>query len=1412
MSKGIIDLNKIKQIQFLQFSVLTSRELEQYGIKIDRPFTKKKTEKKRTREKEVDPYAGTPLDPRLGILGEGDLCPTCGNTVLRCPGHLGYIRLPLAVYNPAFVYTIKFILKSVCNSCSGMRLKKDNLDSSIISLKDFERLRRISVLSVKIKSCPHCDSPLNSKFKDNHGQIEKDGVIFPAWECLKVLEGISNETMELLGFNSTLSDNKLFTNSKFFSYRKQYHVHQQRPEAFIFGNNMPVLPIPTRPWNYVKSVKYEDKFSTMYNSILKLIVKYNNGDPKKTKEQLYKEIVKNVNCLTLNDISSDKKFYECRKIESIFKVLSDKKGYIQNSINGKRTNLSARTVIIGGGLLMNVDEVGVPQYHVARELTIPEVISQENIENVRNLMERGRTPNFIINGMRFKTSILQKQGTDPVQEGNVVERQVTNGDLAFINRQPSLRVESIQGMKMRMHPWLVFIIPLAIVSGFNADFDGDEMNLHCLTLPGAREELRTKMFMTQHIVSAQNAEPITKLNQDSLNACLLLSGYDLNGTSPIHIFDSCFYQIIEARRNRGEVTDQGQARFRNLFDRAQEFYPSFFQDGLYLTSRIPNSVLLSLVFPVDFTFQESKVEIKNGIITSNSSYLKGSILKKIVHRLWIYYSPSTCEKFLSEAQFICYRWLTFRGFTVGITDCLINQPRSSILESYHELENVTREINEAGDDKKLTEYNVYVEVQGFTGKTIKDIETDPTFFKKGKENRIAIMSESGAKGSSSNAMQISVALGQQELQGRRMPYELAGGTRSLPFYKANEENLEARGFIVSNFLIGLNPKENFFHAITGRKGVVDTGVSTADTGYLSKKLSRKMEDFKMYEDGTVKNGVGNIIQFLYGEHGFNPKNMILTSMDGKGFYFFADIPSLILFYNEQERREVNQGFKDFSPKLQIPKEVVTQVVETQFKKFPVENDVTKEQRQMVIRVLSRLLQDKEIYRDQIGPFFRKLKELYDNAIYKEENMPGLVASLSIGELSTQGTLNTFHYSGNSEKDTTLGMPRLKSIFGSKKKKAISGSKNIIYLKPKSEVGQLYLSVIQNEDKKEEYYDKIFYYGKRLEFRSLEFFIRGINLEKGNNNDQSSPLDPEVYNVYQEPNYVTFYKNLFGVEVPDVHWVIILSLNVNRMVEYDMKAYVLAEILNENEEILAIPGPEVEQKILIFPHWDKINITPLEPQIPTTFKKTKLRTMVTEENAKFFHTRDVILPKILDKQVQGIKGITEVSFPKDPDNLEEGKFSERTIQTVGTNLQQILLLKDVDKTRTTSTDPNEIADIFGIGAAEKVIIKEAGAVLGYKAEGKGKLLFTHLQTLARSMTYRGKTTSVSSAGIFRDEVGPVAKLLFEKSIKTTITSCTFGENDQLSGVSGSLYVGSIPKRTNWKLTQFDLRMKRFKTRQ
>jgi DNA-directed RNA polymerase beta' subunit len=1408
MSKGIIDLNKIKPIQFLQFSVLTSKELEQYGIKIDRPFTKKKTEKKKSREKEVDVYTGTPLDPRLGILSEGDLCPTCGNTVLRCPGHQGYIRLPLAVYNPAFVYTIKFILKSVCTTCSELRLKKESLDASILSLKDFERLRRISVLSAKVKLCPHCSSPLISKYKDNHGQIEIDNEVYPAWDCLKVLEGISNETMELLGFNSSLSDNKLFVNPKFFSYRKQYHVHQQRPEAFIYGNNLPVLPIPTRPWNYVKSVKYEDKFSTMYNSILKLIVKYHNGDPKKTKDQLYKEIVKNVNCLTMNDINADKKFYECRKMESIFKVLSDKAGYIQSFINGKRTNLSARTVIIGGGLLMNVDEVGVPNHHVARELTIPEVITTENIGNIRNMLERGRIPNFIINDKRFRSNVLQKQGIDPVQEGNIAERVVTNGDYCFMNRQPSLRVESIQGMKMKMHPWLTFILPLAVVSGYNADFDGDEMNLHCLTLPGAREELRTKMFMTQHIVSAQNAEPITKLNQDALNAALLMSGYDLNGTSPIHIFDSCFYQIIEARRGRGEDTDQGRSRFRNLFERAQTYYPSFFADGLYLTSRIPNAVILSLIFPDDFTFTESKVEIKDGIITPNSGYLKGSILRKIVHRLWIYYSPSRCEKFLSEAQFICYRWLTFRGFTVGISDCLINPPRSSILDRFHELENATREILEAGEDKKLTEYNIYVEVQGFTQRTIKDIETDPTFFKKAKDNKITIMAESGAKGSSSNAAQISVSLGQQELEGRRMPYKLAGDTRSLPFYKANDESLESRGFIVSNFLLGLNPIENFFHGVTGRKGVVDTGVSTADTGYLSKKLSRKMEDFKMTEDGSVKNGVGNIIQFLYGEHGFNPKHMILTSIDGKGFYFFVDVPSLVLFFNEQERRIVSRGEKDYSPKLQIPPEVVAQVVETRFKKFPVENEVTKTQREIVIRILSRLLRDQEIYRDQIGSFFLKLIELYDNAIYKEDNMPGLVAALSIGELSTQGTLNTFHFSGNSEKDTTLGMPRLKSVFGSKKKKAISGSKNIVYLKPKSEIG-----LLLEEGKKEEYYDKIFTYGKRLEYKTLRFFVRGIKLERGNERDVGSPLDPENYKVYSEPNYVTFYRNLFGVEMPDVHWVIILSLNVNKMVEYDMKIWVLAEILNEKEEILVIPSPEVEQKLFIFPRWDKINVAPIEPQTPTTFRKIKLRTMIEEQNSKFFHTRDNLLQNVLDSEVQGIKGITEVSFPMDPENIVDakGKITERVIQTVGTNLQKILLLKEVDKRRTTSTDPNEVADIFGIGAAEKVIIKEAGAVLGYKPEGKGKLLYTHLQTLARSMTYRGKTTSVSSAGIDREEVGPCAKLLFEKSIKTTITSCSFGENDQLMGVSGALYVGSIPKRTNWKLLQFDAKMKRFKTR-
>ncbi|CAG9539394.1 unnamed protein product [Cercopithifilaria johnstoni] len=343
------------------------------------------------------------------------------------------------------------------------------------------------------------------------------------------------------------------------------------------------------------------------------------------------------------------------------------------------------------------------------------------------------------------------------------------------------------------------------------------------------------------------------------------------------------------------------------------------------------------------------------------------------------------------------------------------------------------------------------------------------------QNALQLMILCGAKGTMVNSVQISCELGQIELEGHRPPMTSAG--RTLPSFRSFDSSPRAGGFVDQRFLTGINPQELFFHTMAGREGLIDTAVKTSRSGYLQRCIVKHLEGLVAHYDSTVRDHDGSVIQFRYGEDGMDVCKT--TFMNSKQFDFLADNMEVLrsrvlpVDYNEDDwdlkksekaykkikkwrrkygidnRKIYTSGYVEFSKKYRgTPKEEIQKMWfeltdEERYeyhskagKACPAAVDEKMNPNRSLGALPQKLLDDIEEYIcmksnvDVHMPLDTFRKSLYWKGmrcrVDPGENV-GLLAAQSIGEPSTQMTLNTFHFAGRGEMNVTLGIPRLREI-------------------------------------------------------------------------------------------------------------------------------------------------------------------------------------------------------------------------------------------------------------------------------------------------------------------------------------------------------------------------------------------------
>ena len=823
---------RIKPIDKIEFSMWGNDEVLNYSalgkdtIGIDIPDLYDNMEPKR----------GGLIDPRLGTTDNYINCATCGLKTEFCPGHFAHITLAEPVFHIGHIHKIKKILSSICLKCSKVLLDKHKTDTEILDMlknkKGKARFNEIRNLTKNVRYCQRvnygCGTPVSkikldikkktasiSIFAINTittpgtgsgtfaGKTTIKQNISPE-DCWNILRNISDIDCMIMGIDPIKS----------------------RPEMMIY-KNFPVAPVTVRPSSKTDirgSSTLDDDLTHKTADIVK-----SNKRIKKYKESLSDRTSKytkdHINLLQYhiytyldNDsMTMPRSLQRGKVIKGLVSRIKGKTGRIRGSLMGKRVNFSARTVITPDPIL-DINQLGVP-IKMAKTLTFPEIVTPYNIDRLSELVKAGRDSypgaNFVIktSGIGYgqiPQFDLRYSKNVELRYGDIVERHLVNDDVVLLNRQPTLHKLSMMGHRIKVidNPaYKTLRLNLAVCEPYNADFDGDEMNIFIPQSIQSMMELEDIANAKLQFISPRLSTPIIGTIQDGL-----LGAYNL--TNP--------------------KTKINWKNAMNIMTNTDiDDYSIIKKNKIYTGSE-----LFSMVIPNKVNLNARGVVIENGILKSGR-LTKGQLGPKqnnsIVHLVWNEYGPDGAKKFVDDSQRLVNNFNLYHGFSVGIGD--MNIPEKLEKDLHIAMETTKLKVDHLVTDLENNpdiqtpedfEKSINAELNAFRPNTV-----DKFVISNMKDtNNFIIMLKSGSKGGPENIGQMGGCLAQQNVEGKRIPKKVNG--RSLPYYRQNDDSAPARGFIEQSFLNGLSPKSFIQHNMTSREGLIDTAIKsvTGDTPIL----------------------------------------------------------------------------------------------------------------------------------------------------------------------------------------------------------------------------------------------------------------------------------------------------------------------------------------------------------------------------------------------------------------------------------------------------------------------------------------------------------------------------------------------------------------------------------------------------
>jgi len=826
---------KIESIGFGLFSSKMIRKLS--AAKIHTP---------NTYDEDGYPVEGGLMDPRLGVIDPGIRCKTCGGGLGECQGHFGHVELTRPVIHVGYAKEVYLLLRVTCRSCSRLLIAEDKLKEYNPEDMTDDTYAKVWAKAMKVTDsedkCPYCgEKQIKIKFVRPYSYYEGENNLLVT-DIRERFEGISDEDLACLGL-------------------------RVRPEWMVLSI-IPVLPITIRPSITLESSdRSEDDLTHKLVDILRINQRLeeniNSGAPQLIIEDLWDLLQYHIATYFDNGITGipPARHRSGRPLKTIAQRLKGKEGRFRKNLSGKRVNFSARTVI-GPDPNISINEVAVPEL-IALELTVPEEVNERNINELKKSILNGpkKHPgahNVITPyGRKRVMEENKKEIVESLSGGDIVERHLQDGDTVIFNRQPSLHRTSMMCHRVRVLPHNTLRLNTAVCAPYNADFDGDEMNLHVPQSEEAVAEAEVLMKVQECIMSPRFSMPIIGGEHDHVTGMYMItkknSEFSRGGA-------------LELTKNLVKLP-AGKKKFTG-------------------------KEIFSLLLPEDFNLSykgklcdnckkcdkercktEAYVVIKNGKLVTGvieRNGMKGNLLNELFTK----YGSGVAREYIDKSTLLAIRGMMHYGFSVGIDE--EDLPKGALNKIRDTVNNAEKEVD------RLIKYYREGKSKIIPGKSAQESLEDYIMTELGKarneagriaeryigQNAAVIMAKTGARGTLLNLTQMAGMVGQQAVRGKRI--DRGYHDRTLSHFKKGDVSAEASGFVGSSFKRGLSPTEYFFHSMGGREGLVDTAIRTGRSGYMQRRLINALQDLEVYSDKSVRGDGGIIVQFTYGEDGIDP--------------------------------------------------------------------------------------------------------------------------------------------------------------------------------------------------------------------------------------------------------------------------------------------------------------------------------------------------------------------------------------------------------------------------------------------------------------------------------------------------------------------------------------------------------------
>jgi DNA-directed RNA polymerase II subunit RPB1 len=955
------------------------------------------------------------------------------------------------------------------------------------------------------------------------------------------------------------------------------------------------------------------------------------------------------------------------------------------------------------------------------------------------------------------------------------------------------------------------------------------MNMHMSQSVSAETELRNLAAIPYQMVSPSSNAPIIGIYQDSLLGSYRFTRPNIKFSPRDAMNLLMMYPNVntEAFKGKKEITNF-DVLSQIMSPITLKYKTKLFEEG-----------------EEDFGTSNNVLEIRNG------KYIRGQIEKStlasttkgIIHRVCNDFGNMQAADFIDNLQNVVTEYMKSSSFSVGISDLIANRKTQdaiiqAIAKQKHEVQTLIEKVH-LGVFENNSANNNMTEFESNVNKQLNKANEEAGKIGRkslNKDNRFLMIVNSGSKGTLINISQMISCLGQTNVDGKRIPYGF--DSRTLPHFNKFDDSPVARGFIENSYISGLTAPELFFHAMGGRIGLIDTACKTSSTGYIQRRLIKGLEDLRVEYDMTVRNNMGKIVQFSYGDDGFDStrvenQNIPLVAMSLEDVYSHYDI----LGINDQQENMLEVFSKGAQSRIRKQRaetkvkcqEYIDKMIENQQQmvkgvfgyknensvKMPVafQNIIANIQGQMGLNSSSTVdITPLEAFQ-LIEEYYAKLKQIkyvqpnslfetlyyfyltprdllvnkrfhraalvllletvvlkYKQGIVHPGEMVGVIAGQSLGEPTTQLTLNTFHLSGVASKsNVTRGVPRIEEI--------LRLTKN-----PKNPSLTVYMKPVDELDK-----DRAAQYSKMLEHTKLVDIVKSVQICFDPSDRNTGIVDDKIlmeqYYEFEEM-MEECTETALDTNTPKSRWIIRMEMDAVALLDKN---------ITMDDVHFAISNGHGADISCIYSDYNSGNLVfriRLNSSVFNKSKKQKGIPDTLDQSDEIYMLRNFQETLLNNIVLRGVEGIRNVTPRKLQNNVmkEEGKFVQKDIwilDTTGTNLMEIMALDFIDGYRTFSNDIKEIFDVLGIEAARQIIYNEFFDVMEFSDV---YINYHHLSLLCDRMTSTKDMVSIFRSGILNDDIGPISKATFEVHTEVLLDASRHAEIDYARGVSANVMLG------------------------